>query len=1446
MLPKQLTSDIPSASAESKKPKKDDSDSELEIDEDLTCPYTLDYLEHPVTLPCCGRAISYQPFVNYFNTHMKCPVCTKDLSDVDISSLPKNINLAYLVEKAKGKSVTRQQPVKPQQTLYSAKMHCLTNNVGTNQSIVGRLEIASNTNLAFKTLLMVAVDKSGSMSGKPIEQCQFSLNRCLDLTYKYKHLISNIISYDNNATLTKINTNDPITKYKQIIEDISKQMGGTTFQSAFDKILEALSIHKSNQDVSSAVILFMSDGQDGCNDRKKLTENFKKEIEKVWDRSYVVHTIGFGSGVDKNFMDMLRKIGTEEGAYREANPSENPDILSGKINSILDVVAQMCVIPIQVVNQETDVKIIGGENSKYWCSLTPYDLVEDRIITINVNDEKFVINIEIAEDQNDSKVLGEWLTYSLDKIIEDLSVVSSDPDKTMTLDKQILLELLTQRTKAISARLPPDSEEGRVENVLLSIESVRTGKPIDKMKLLDLKFEGKFKTDPNKLTCNTKSVMKDITWVPQVKFTAHRSITLIDKTRQIRMCGNKKKIQFLEVFGMWKSSNAVNWVNSNVSKINGIYDDNGSNPLVVASAIGRLYIVKEILKVSNNDITMINQKNNQDNTALDLAILFGYEKTADTLLKVGAHALNDPKLLFLTCLKNKYYRTADTMIKNKMILPTEELFQYVTDPDSIEYLGKKLENDVSLETAILKGLYDKVEAELPNIDPNTFSWKPYVDIFQKATIDHVRIVQLLIENGKANPCEVFNVSVTYEDGTKFDETTWPLFLACKRGQYIMYSTLIMYHNSPEKLNMVTNTGTSMLWIACAGGHSDIVAELLAIGIDVNIQNERGDSSLIPSCQKGYFTIVEMLLNAGADLEAFNKNRDNPLLICCRCGQARILELLFNHVITNFGQDKLNEYMVTPADIDGFALLHASTELDKLECIKSCHKFGADLEFKTADDNKIIAGATALHLASFYGRINSVIVLINLGAEIKAKTTVGGHTALHIAIMQGHEPVVRYLLMQEKGKECLQILDDDDKLPAYYANKMGNDKILEEFFTNKLEKYLLSVMISEPEMEKKCADILLKYGKSELCYEYSNITENTDILTQALLNGNKTLVESLLVMDTHMQNVLKKDEFGINPLFWLQFMGYDTSQLQLEQGIIQNISDQIVTVKQVAKTSPQNGLLCNFQPTQLKLLTNGTVGDIMEKQNYGFDSKIPDSVISNLKKSSTISYPLIGFVDKLKNNKVFPDGEMTLKYIMMDAKYNIIRRVASGENTLQPHQMLVIFLYTSNYEIFKQVNLALKDFNQTNFWFPFINTLYKAIETIPPYVGEVYRAVIAPFDPELYAIGSTITWNTFSVCSYEFKNSTDLIKKDSKKNGIVFIIQSKTGRKINKYSKYPVDAELIFLPNSKFTVKSWYQANPIALAQSNIRDSTFKIREKDVERAIKGGDKSSIIIELVEV
>lgn len=1436
----------------------------------LQCPILMGLMEDPVTLPCCGKSVSREPLVNHWDQQENCPWCRKEIDDP--RNLPKNIDLSNLIDQINGKGqniINLPIEENKENTEYSTKVHLIRNNIGANESIIGKLEISSNKNLSFKTLMIVVVDKSGSMSGNPTSQCKYSLHRFLDLTYKHKHLLSNIILYDDKAKIISIDTKKSQSEYEKTIDGMYAG-GGTKFSSAFEKIIELMKNYSEDSDISSSSIIFLTDGMDqSSNNTKKLTEDFKMEIDKIWKKEYTIHTVGFGQNHDFNFLESLRKIGTLEGAYKFALPTEDTDSLSNKINSILNVISQSMIIPIKILN--SDLIIINGENSKYWCELVPSDLLNDRFITILVNEDEYKIKINFAEDENDQKIINEWFSYSIDKLIEELGMISSslttitnlnnlnNSENYIKLETELHLELIQQRARGLISRVQEENELKRLDQVLSSVETIKTGKLLDQKSLNDLKSEGKFKTDVNKLSCNTKSIMKDIEWIPQIKPQTSKQIKLINKFTAKRFNGDQKQKYFLYVLGYFKTLEAKNWFKNNSNVTRSEKDDNDNNPLACCAGIGRYPVVEEILKSIEYDVEIINHRNKQGYSSTDLAILYGHNNTADLLLSHGGVINIDPLVLFLSCLQKQasikkknnlgqeinedvyYTNTADVMLKHKLIIVTEEIFNYVTDSFVVEYLSKKMLTAVSLDVAILKGIYDRVLELLPSIDPKTFSWKPYHDIFLKSSIDHIKIVQLLVDNGKADPCEAFRTPVMYEDGTSHDQLTWPLFIACKKGNYMMFSALIQYYNTPEKIDFCGNEGNTVLWIASAGGYIDIVTELIAYGANVNHQNTKGDSPLIPACQKGFINVVEMLMSNGASLEAYNKTRDNPILICCRCGQDKILDVLLRSVT----KEKVMEYMITSADIDGFPPLHASTELDKLECIKKCIEFGADIEYKTSDDNKIIAGATALHLACFYGRINSVRVLVEMfKANVKAVTNTSKQTPLHIAISQGHEQVVRFLLTLPEGKECLNMLDIDEKLPAYYANKMGNDKILEEFFTNRLEKYLLNALVSSPETEMRCADVLLKYGQTQLAYEYDKITENTNILTQAIINGNKDIVSALIMMDKNNKILGKSDEFGITPLFWLKYCGYEIHQLEFPQNLIENMDKLFENVNQVISTHPQNKMLCSLQKTSLKLLTNGIVPSILDKQINGFGLNIDSEIIENLKKSSTINHPLLGFVEKLKNKKVFPEGETTLNYIITDAKYNIIRRVASGDRTITPIHMLAIFLYTSNYEIFRQVNLALKDLTPMNIWYPFVNTLYSAISLLPKFEGEVYRAVNTRFNITTYEIGKIIRWNTFSVCSYEHKNSTDLIKKDSKQHGTIFIIQSKSGRKINKYSKYPVDAEVIFLPDSTFIVKNYYQPNIIALAQANIRDSTFKIKDKDIEKALNG--EASIIIELVEI
>jgi hypothetical protein len=85
---------------------------------------------------------------------------------------------------------------------------------------------------------------------------------------------------------------------------------------------------------------------------------------------------------------------------------------------------------------------------------------------------------------------------------------------------------------------------------------------------------------------------------------------------------------------------------------------------------------------------------------------------------------------------------------------------------------------------------------------------------------------------------------------------------------------------------------------------------------------------------------------------------------------------------------------------------------------------------------------------------------------------------------------------------------------------------------------------------------------------------------------------------------------------------------------------------------------------------------------------------------------------------------------------------------------------------------------------------------------------------------------------------------TKKNkGVVFIVKSKTGKFVGSLSSFSYDCEVIFKPNTKFTVTNLYRGDVICLGQANIREHTFKIKDEDLDSMLNS-DKS-LIIELTE-
>lgn len=511
-------------------------------------------------------------------------------------------------------------------------------------------------------------------------------------------------------------------------------------------------------------------------------------------------------------------------------------------------------------------------------------------------------------------------------------------------------------------------------------------------------------------------------------------------------------------------------------------------------------------------------------------------------------------------------------------------------------------------------------------------------------------------------------------------------------------------------------------------------------------------------------------------------------------------------------------------------------------------------------------------------------------------------------------------------KLVDLKDADGKVARFYANMNGNEAILDEFFTDKLSMVLsrvltasslenmpsqnvlqitsaasssapssaipgsslslpgsspltVSQLSSGKGIEARCAEILLKYGQSPTCFDYDQLTnrniDGQSFFTRSILNGNNLIAETLIKMKA---NPDLPDETGIPASVWFSLMSSQGSKGQ--DNMDPNVKLMIDRVTACGKKGFQNKMLTNISNTAgstMLSLTSQTsaVGQVtmnsIIKMSDGYSNEVPENTVKILQKAGqNQDQQLMGFLEKLKNNKVFPDGKSCLEFIMWEAKIQAISMVAKGETLLQPIHLIALYLYTGNYTIYRNVNMTLAKWDTSGTWHPFISCLYQGIHLLPPFVGECYRTISANntdaflnvstkvdnssvsyptsgittnmFDPELHKIGTRTRWNTFSLCSKDWKDAGDLISNNKK--GLVFIIKSKSGRVIAPYSKYPVDNEVIFLPGTEFEITDHYVGKLFALGQANIRKTSYKMKEVDYERVAK--KELLVIIELTEV
>ncbi|XP_067650399.1 serine/threonine-protein phosphatase 6 regulatory ankyrin repeat subunit A-like [Haliotis asinina] len=250
----------------------------------------------------------------------------------------------------------------------------------------------------------------------------------------------------------------------------------------------------------------------------------------------------------------------------------------------------------------------------------------------------------------------------------------------------------------------------------------------------------------------------------------------------------------------------------------------------------------------------------------------------------------------------------------------------------------------------------------------------------------------------------------------------PLMVAAKKGHCGIFSFLI---SKGANISQVDNDGKSILHWAYEGGHvgmvecllpqyglgrfvngdapnvaayrgqRDVVELLVCMGKNVSQVDGRGLNALHWACKGGHVSTVKYLLSQGSvDINGRGTAGRTPLIIATACGQIHVVDFLLcmgaNVSLVDGSRDNVLHYASRGGHVKMFKHILSKYSVD----IDSRGRFG-----RTPLMNAVLGGSKY-----FFEE------LVRKGAVTRLADD-RENTILHLASMNGHEWLVRYIISQ---------------------------------------------------------------------------------------------------------------------------------------------------------------------------------------------------------------------------------------------------------------------------------------------------------------------------------------------------------------------------------------------------------------------------------------------------
>lgn len=1422
------------------------------IENDLTCPLSLELFEDPIQVPCCQKGFSrmhlHQAVVS---GGPKCPLCNGDLSRFNVLEAPKNLLLAGMVD-----IIKRERPAGPPAQKWRVTVTPLLDDQSVKTSVAEfRLSLENSRFKVRPTLFIAVVDRSGSMSGAPWRQVETALLHMLALTKDNPNVKFVIVAYDSNAQ------SYPMTGiHEHNLQTIRTMFtgGGTMFTAAYAKVRDVLAEHVCEDDispdnvqrnVSSATIAFMTDGQPG-EPVDTLPGLLRDMLVQSWRGPVTVHTVGFGGGCNRDLLEKMRVCGTTEGTYRYAEPGDDGDTLCNKLTSLFEMAAKSSTVSLRIKwtgaggfrglagqadNAILETQFPVGQDGRGTLSswLVGVDDLNCEVVVDTPLDVglrlKPVVDARVSSP-NMRRLYQSWLGAVVDSLASDAMKIAA-MDRANADLYRLHCDLFGKRVDAVMRRVTDDAVKARLQHLAVVYEQLRSGAVINLNRLADLRYASLFGPDAAKAAA------------PAIQHQAAPAAPAVMHEQEYRepYAGysrnpdgkNRNDLQnaICALMTNKRTPLLTSLINGADASLIQHLDADGNNALMLAAYCGHNYALQDIIsKMQTLGIPLnLDYENPGHESAVTLAVKSrGFWRSLTTLLDAGATIPEHRRRALYRYAIDKEFTTTAELVNGAAGGASLDVNASMT-PQFITYTVRKglaVEFDQARVAGYLLVCAQKNLLDLANeiLQHYSLYW-PTHELLMQLCVDkpaYVYVLTSLLAIVERIAVKEALTRLIRQHGADGDTLLHRTALSGNTGLVHRIVGL------GAEVDAVNDLGNTALWLACFKGYGEVAETLLDAGADVNKTNHKGNPPLLGPCQTGPVALAETLLARGANPNIYNQNGDTMILICCRRGQPEVMRLLLS---------KADPAVAAHiAKIDGFSAVLASTEADRPECIKVLKEYGVDMEQKTADDNEIIAGATSLHLAAYYGRVASATTLLALGANVNARN-VYGQTPLHIAVMQGQTAIVK-LLREHRADQTISDRHGNTAL-AYARNeemrRCMNDPLLEVLVKLARGEFGASQAAAVGVLAKN-ATIPGVLSAGQVVDPVS--ADGSTPLLIATTHGNLDVVDCLRRLGA---NPRLTNQYGMDAATWAEWIGNPRMR-----NLINAPADStaIERLRKASAISSRDAMVLYYgtmAPSTYEVQKSNLYSRMNQVVEVNHVVDLDDVFEVNTKEGAADGSVIAANAPVLKVLEAQVEGLGVTDQLKWNTKMFAVNLIGGGKTTLSPQQVACLHLYD---HLGWTLNGGILSGHISGAARAYTAGLLDAWARLPAYTGETYVGVTS-VNRAAFDVGREFTAGVFVSTSSMWRVAVENAPEfTSKKKGVVMIIHSKTGRSVHQYSPFAYEMEVVFRPGTKFRVVNWYRGDVICLGQANIRQHTFGVDDELKPRM--ASTDAALIVEIAEL